>query len=102
MLQIHSFVAVGELAAPPLGGVLYDRTGYGGVLGISVTVLIIDLVMRLLLIEKKVGAAYQLLGRDQHEMPHESDAIRDRPFQTQYQSFADDEATADYTPPSQL
>jgi MFS family permease len=56
--SIFSFISVGELAAPVLGGVLYKKTGYAGVFGIGSAILGIDFIMRLLLIEKKVAARY--------------------------------------------
>jgi MFS family permease len=95
MLQIHSFVAVGELAAPPLGGFLYDRGGYGGVLGISIAVLIMDLLMRLLLIEKKAATAYQSLGPNKHGIPPESNGIQEGTVQTQHQTSTDEAAEYD-------
>ena len=56
--QIFSFISVGELLAPVLGGVLYKKTGYAGVFGIGSGMLAIDFLMRLLVIEKKVAARY--------------------------------------------
>ena len=58
ILQIFSFISVGELMAPVLGGVLYRKTGYTGVFGVGAGMLAIDFVMRLLVIEKKVAAQY--------------------------------------------
>jgi hypothetical protein len=40
------------------GGLLYEKTGYSGVFAIGASLLIIDLVMRLLMIEKKIAARY--------------------------------------------
>ncbi|KAI9675867.1 MAG: hypothetical protein M1822_008876 [Bathelium mastoideum] len=57
--SIFSFISVGNLAAPVLGGVLYDKTGYPGVFGIGFAVLAIDFIMRLLVIEKKVALRYE-------------------------------------------
>ena len=56
--QIFSFISVGELAAPVLGGVLYKKTGYAGVFGVGSGILAVDFIMRLLVIEKKVAARY--------------------------------------------
>jgi MFS family permease len=55
---IFSFISVGELAAPVLGGVLYKKTGYAGVFGLGAGVLGLDFVMRVLLIEKKTAKKY--------------------------------------------
>ncbi|KAL9085037.1 MAG: hypothetical protein Q9165_007778 [Trypethelium subeluteriae] len=59
LLKIFSFISVGNLAAPVLGGVLYDKAGYPGVFGIGFAVLAIDFIMRLLVVEKKVAARYE-------------------------------------------
>ncbi|KAI9728208.1 MAG: hypothetical protein M1828_004669 [Chrysothrix sp. TS-e1954] len=56
--SIFSFISVGELFAPVLGGVLYKKAGYGAVAGLAIGVLVIDLVMRLMVIEKKVATRY--------------------------------------------
>ena len=56
--SIFSFISVGELMAPVLGGVLYDKTGYVGVFGIGVGMLTVDFIMRILVIEKKTAAKY--------------------------------------------
>lgn len=57
--SIFSFISVGELLAPVLGGILYEKTGYGGVFGVGAGILGLDFVMRLLMIEKKVAARYE-------------------------------------------
>lgn len=62
--SIFSFISVGNLCAPLLGGVLYKKAGYPGVFGIGFAVLAIDFVMRLLVIEKKVARRY--IAQDPH------------------------------------
>ncbi|KAK8219318.1 hypothetical protein M8818_001052 [Zalaria obscura] len=56
--SIFSFISVGNLVSPLLGGVLYKKTGYPGVFGIGFAILAIDFIMRLLVIEKKVARRY--------------------------------------------
>ncbi|KAL1860418.1 hypothetical protein Daus18300_009191 [Diaporthe australafricana] len=56
--SIFSFISVGNLLAPLLGGVLYEKTGYAGVFGIGLSVLAVDFIMRVLVIEKKVAKRY--------------------------------------------
>jgi len=56
--SIFSFISVGTLLAPPLGGILYKKTGYIGVLGIGLAMIAVDFFMRLLVIEKKVARRY--------------------------------------------
>ncbi|KAI1139310.1 MFS transporter-like protein [Hypoxylon sp. FL0543] len=56
--SIFSFISVGELMAPVIGGVLYEKTGYEGVFGVAAGVLVLDFLMRLLVVEKKTAAKY--------------------------------------------
>ncbi|KAH6638645.1 major facilitator superfamily domain-containing protein [Truncatella angustata] len=58
MGTIFSTISVGTLVAPVLGGLLYDKTGFGGVFGLAVGIIVIDFIMRLLMIEKKTAAKY--------------------------------------------
>lgn len=65
MGQIFSFISVGNFMAPLLGGILYSKAGISGVFGIGVAVLVIDLIMRAMVIEKKVARRYHP-GEPQH------------------------------------
>ncbi|KAH9904487.1 MFS general substrate transporter [Xylariomycetidae sp. FL2044] len=56
--SIFSFISVGELMAPVIGGVLYEKTGYDGVFGVAAGILGLDFLMRLLIVEKKTAAKY--------------------------------------------
>lgn len=56
--QIFSFISVGNFMAPLLGGILYSKAGIAGVFGIGLAVLVVDLLMRVLVIEKKVARRY--------------------------------------------
>ncbi|OJD38847.1 membrane transporter protein [Diplodia corticola] len=73
--SIFSFISVGNLVAPVLGGVLYEKAGYPGVFGIGFAILAIDFIMRLLVIEKKVAARYEnndpTQGDLQQDLQHE-------------------------------
>ncbi|KAI2627756.1 MFS transporter-like protein [Hypoxylon sp. NC1633] len=75
--SIFSFISVGELLAPVVGGVLYDRTGSSGVFGVAAGVLGLDFVMRLLVVEKKTAAKYldtslpDIRGGGQDECPED-------------------------------
>jgi MFS family permease len=55
---IFSFCSVAGLFAPMIGGLLYSRTGYKGVFGIAIAFIVVDFIMRLVMIEKKVAAKY--------------------------------------------
>ncbi|KAI1441271.1 MFS transporter-like protein [Annulohypoxylon stygium] len=70
--SIFSFISVGELLAPVIGGVLYEKTGYSGVFGVAAGVLGLDFVMRLLVVEKKTAAKYDgnvSSDHDRHSIP---------------------------------
>lgn len=58
--SIFSFISVGELVAPVLGGIAYEKAGSWAVFGMGFGLLAIDFIMRLLVIEKKVAARYGL------------------------------------------
>ena len=60
--SIFSFISVGELVAPVLGGVVYKKGGSGAVFGMGFGLLAVDFVMRILVIEKKVAARYGLIA----------------------------------------
>lgn len=57
--SIFSFISVGSLAAPVVGGVLYDKAGYAGVFGAGFAVLAVDFICRAVVIEKKVARRYE-------------------------------------------
>lgn len=56
--SIFSFISVGELVAPVLGGVVYDKVGSEAVFGMGMVLLGLDFLMRGVLIEKKVARMY--------------------------------------------
>jgi MFS family permease len=97
MGTIFSIISVGELAAPVLGGVLYEKTGFAGVFGLSAGILGIDFLMRLLVVEKKVAARYEdpkqdafnhdttdLHDDEDPEAPTESDTLLPKPEKDYY------------------
>ncbi|KAG8628179.1 hypothetical protein KVT40_004052 [Elsinoe batatas] len=57
--SIFSFISVGNLLSPMLGGILYSKTGFAGVFGLALAILLIDFTMRALVIEKKVAKRYE-------------------------------------------
>lgn len=57
--SIFSFITVASLFSPIVGGLLYAKTGYGGVFGVGVAAIVVDFIMRLLMIEKKVAEKYK-------------------------------------------
>ncbi|KAF2258509.1 MFS general substrate transporter, partial [Lojkania enalia] len=65
--SVFSFTSVAGLFAPVIGGLLYAKTGYRGVFGVGISLVIIDFVMRLFMIEKKVAARYISDSAASHE-----------------------------------
>ncbi|CZT18138.1 uncharacterized protein RCC_03978 [Ramularia collo-cygni] len=59
---IFSVTALGTLWAPFIGGWLYEATGIRGVMALALSLLGVDLVMRLLVIEVKTGRANVING----------------------------------------
>ncbi|KAK1757847.1 putative membrane transporter protein [Echria macrotheca] len=57
---IRSIVAAGDLVGPPLGGLIFSRWGFDGILNTSIAVLSVDLVMRLLMIERRCPSPQEL------------------------------------------
>lgn len=51
-------MSLGTLVAPLLGGVVFDRAGYDAVFGMAYGLIGLDIVLRLLLVEKKVAARW--------------------------------------------
>ena len=51
-------VSLGMLISPILGGVVYDKAGYNAVFGMCYALVGLDVVLRLLLVEKKVAARW--------------------------------------------
>ena len=50
--------SIGVLVAPLLGGVLYARAGYYSVFALTSAVIALDIVLRLLLVEKKIAVKW--------------------------------------------
>jgi MFS family permease len=55
---LGSAIASGFLLGPFLGGIVYNAGGYDAVFWFAYPILVLDLVMRLVLIEKKVAAQW--------------------------------------------
>jgi MFS family permease len=51
-------MSLGILIAPLLGGVVFDHAGYNAVFGMAYALIGLDVVLRLLLVEKKVAARW--------------------------------------------
>ncbi|QSZ29457.1 hypothetical protein DSL72_003971 [Monilinia vaccinii-corymbosi] len=72
--SIFSFISVGELVAPVLGGVVYDKAGSDAVFAMGLGLLGLDFVMRGVLIEKKTAKRYDV---EDGEMEDDEEIERD-------------------------
>ena len=61
---------MGTEFSPTLGGILYGRTGYAGVFGVGIALVVVDLLLRLLIIEKKTALKYQNASVDSERDIH--------------------------------
>lgn len=57
--------SMGILVGPLIGGVVYERAGYYAVFGVMFAVIGLDIVLRLLIIEKKAAAKWLDIDQDQ-------------------------------------
>jgi MFS family permease len=71
--SIFSFISVGELMAPVLGGIMYKKAGDAAVFGMGFGLLIIDFLMRLALIEKKVARKYGIVDEETESREEEDE-----------------------------
>ncbi|KAF3035209.1 hypothetical protein E8E12_003012 [Didymella heteroderae] len=55
---MFSFISVAGLFSPVCGGLLYAKTGYNGVFGVGIGLVVIDFILRILMVEKKVKDKY--------------------------------------------
>ncbi|KAL1612907.1 hypothetical protein SLS60_001137 [Paraconiothyrium brasiliense] len=58
MGYVGAGMSIGILIGPLLGGVVFDRAGYGAVFAMAYALIGIDVILRLLLVEKKVAARW--------------------------------------------
>lgn len=65
-------MSVGLLVAPLLGGIVFDRAGYDAVFAMAYALVGIDIVLRLLLVEKKVAARWDPEPSEREEVAAES------------------------------
>jgi MFS family permease len=84
--SMFSVVSVGELIAPVLGGVVYGKAGNTAVFGMGFGLLGLDIVMRLVMIEKKVAKRYELeydsVPETDEESQCETSSSSDHPNET--------------------
>jgi len=102
---IFSVVSVGTQAAPVIGGILYRHTGYIGVFAVCISIIVVDIVLRFVMIEKKTARSYQKTYKDRDGSLSTSASSPDIGDQADEASpllrNPEDEDLADYVLPSQ-
>jgi MFS family permease len=73
--SIFSFISVGELVSPVLGGILYDKAGNGAVFAMAFVLLGVDFITRVVLIEKKTARKYGLDDRPTPHLPAQDEEV---------------------------
>lgn len=68
-------MSLGILIAPLLGGIVFDRAGYDAVFGMAYGLIGLDIILRLLLVEKKVAARWDTVAEVQAKMAADSQTI---------------------------
>lgn len=71
--SIYGMISVGVVAAPVLGGILYHRIGFAGPLALGCSLLGVDLIMRLLMVDKKIAAGLGIKNREPAEQHQHSE-----------------------------
>ena len=78
-------ISVANLVAPLLGGVVYARAGYYAVYYMAIALIVVDIILRLLLIERKTAKKWQTSDEEIQERlpgsPHHSEAESSVPTQ---------------------
>ncbi|KAF2739078.1 MFS general substrate transporter [Polyplosphaeria fusca] len=75
--SVLSLTSVAGFFGPVVGGTLYAKTGYQGVFGVGIALIVIDFFMRLLVIEKGVAARYLTPARNSQSL--ETDGATEGP-----------------------
>ena len=58
MAYVSSSMSIGLILGPVLGGVIYARRGYYAAFGLAFAFIAMDLVLRVILVEKKIAVRY--------------------------------------------
>jgi MFS family permease len=71
--SMFSFIGAGNMAAPVIGGLVYEKAGVGAVFAIGFGLLAVDFIMRLLVIEKKFARRYEIEDHTQDDSQENND-----------------------------
>jgi len=58
MAYVSSAMSMGLILGPVLGGVIYDRAGYYAAFALAFALILLDFVLRVILVEKKIAVRY--------------------------------------------
>ena len=71
---IFSFISIGNFMAPVIGGIVYDKLGDKAILVVELGLLGIDLVMRIIMVERGVAEAWGMIYEDDKGLGDEQTA----------------------------
>ncbi|KAF8865398.1 MFS general substrate transporter [Acephala macrosclerotiorum] len=95
-----SSLNVGIIIGPAIGGALYDNFGYGSLFFAVFALVGIDVILRLVIVEKKVAARlYEAQKRDTRRLYEVEDQEAGRPYGT-FQSCNEESPSAQQHPPT--
>ncbi|KAH7080067.1 MFS transporter-like protein [Paraphoma chrysanthemicola] len=89
-------MSLGTLVSPLLGGVVFDRAGYNAVFAMAYALIGLDIVLRLLLVEKKIAVRWNSIAPEQSSVavcdqsttptstPANSDPEKSRPAEAEH------------------
>ena len=72
-----SSATVGVICGPVLGGAVYEHAGYNAVVGMMIGIVAIDILLRLLMVEKKKASKWQQSSSVSPRSPSKSDLRSD-------------------------
>jgi len=90
MAYASSAMSMGLILGPVLGGVLYDKRGYYAAFGLAFALIVFDLMLRVILVEKKIAVRYDNVAASNDE--ESSTSLKLQPMQPVQQPQENDVA----------
>jgi len=97
MAYASSAMSMGLILGPVLGGVLYDKRGYYAAFGLAFALIVFDLMLRVILVEKKIAVRYENVAAANHD-EESSSSVKLQPMQPVQQPHENDVATRTLSP----
>ena len=98
MAYASSAMSMGLILGPVLGGVLYDKRGYYAAFGLAFALIVFDLMLRVILVEKKIAVRYENVAAANDEESSTSTSLKLQPMQPAQQQQPQENDVAPRTP----